>query len=344
MLMFLKGFAASIGRWFSAKTADGRNEYLISEDSLLGRTRLKRFLLLSFAIHLVVIIAQGLVPVKPVATKPPKPIRVKYIEPKKPETATPRGTLVDVAEPKKTETPRTADLLSSFDSRAHSNLKKSRGKEYRRHKTVVPKAGGQAGKAEETKPNTPKPTAKPKAPQTPEKSALALPVTEKGTRPLKDIKEAEETPVPETSRGNGGALAMLDGFDAEKYASIDTQTKNMEESDDDEAVSLDTTETKYASYFARIKHQIERVWVYPLEAAQRGIKGELTLKFKISKDGNLLGVSLVDASGHQILDDAALTAVKEAAPYYPFPVTIKKENLSIVATFVYSPAYGLLYP
>jgi protein TonB len=334
----------AIGRWRNGEKSDGRGELDIKDSGLLGRTRLKRFLLLSLAIHLAVIIAQGLVPVKPVVTKPLKPIHVKYVEPKKPEAARPRGTLVDIPEPKKTETPRSANLLSSFDSRAHSNMKKSRGKEYRRHRTVVPKAGGQSGNASQTRPKTEKPIAKPKAPQAPKKSAIALPVTEQGTRPLSDTQEVEETQTPETSRGKGGAMALLDGFDADKYASIDTQTKNMEESDDDEAISLDTAETKYASYFARIKHQIERVWIYPSEAARRGIKGELTLKFKISKDGNLMSVRLIDASGHEILDEAALKAVKEAAPYYPFPVTIKKENLSIVATFVYSPAYGLLYP
>jgi len=337
--MSIKGFA----RWVRSKWDDGQDEYDIKSDSLLGRTRLKRFLLISLAIHIAVIIVQGFAPVKPVATKPPKPIRVKYVEAKKPDAAA-RGTLIDVPEPKNTETPRTSDLLSSFDSRAHSNVNKKRGKEYRRHKTAVPKSGGQLGKARQTRPKTPKTAKKPEAAPAKEKSAIALPASEQGTLPVKDSKQAEQNEAEETSRGKGGALALLDGFDADKYASIDTRSENMEESDDDEAVSLDTTETKYASYFARIKHQIELVWNYPAEAVQRGIKGELTLKFRISKDGNLLGVRLIDSSGHVILDEAALKAVKEAAPYYPFPVTIKKENLSIVATFVYSPAYGLLYP
>jgi protein TonB len=109
--------------------------------------------------------------------------------------------------------------------------------------------------------------------------------------------------------------------------------------DDDEPVSLDTTEVKYASYFARIKHQIERVWVYPIEAAERGISGDLTLTFRVSKDGNLLGVRLLDQSGYEILDVAALKAVKEAAPFYPFPETIQRQKLSIQANFVYTPQF-----
>jgi TonB family protein len=107
--------------------------------------------------------------------------------------------------------------------------------------------------------------------------------------------------------------------------------------DGDEPVSLATTDVKYASYFARVKKQIERVWVYPTDAVKRGIIGDLTLSFRVSKDGNLLGVSLLDQSGYEILDMAALKAVKDAAPFYPFPSSINREKLLIQASFVYTP-------
>ncbi|MEC7785972.1 MAG: energy transducer TonB, partial [Nitrospinota bacterium] len=78
-------------------------------------------------------------------------------------------------------------------------------------------------------------------------------------------------------------------------------------------------------------------WVYPFDAARRGIIGDLSLTFRISKDGNLIGVQLVDQSGYEILDLAALKAVKEAAPFYPFPENIKRQKITILANFVYSP-------
>ena len=133
-------------------------------------------------------------------------------------------------------------------------------------------------------------------------------------------------------------MALLDGFDASKYASVDTNAKA--DVGDDEVISLDTTETKYASYFARIKHQIQRVWDYPEEAARRGISGELTLRFQIQRDGDLLDVRLIEGSGSELLDFAAIRAIKSAAPFYPFPVTIEKNKISILATFIYSPTYG----
>ena len=95
--------------------------------------------------------------------------------------------------------------------------------------------------------------------------------------------------------------------------------KTLKTLDDDEPVSLDTTEVKYASYFARIKHQIERVWIYPKEAAERGISGDLTLTFRISKHGNLLGVHLLNRSGYEILDVSALKAMKASSTLLPLP-------------------------
>ena len=156
-------------------------------------------------------------------------------------------------------------------------------------------------------------------------------------RPITQEKMEKTKPSSRQKAGVDSALALLDGFDAEQFASLDTDS--MKDSDDDELVSLDTTEVKYASYFARIKHQIERVWIYPSDAAQRGISGDLSLKFRISKDGNLMGVHLIDKSGYEILDVAALKAVKEAAPFYPFPKNIQREKISILANFVYTPTF-----
>jgi protein TonB len=50
-----------------------------------------------------------------------------------------------------------------------------------------------------------------------------------------------------------------------------------------------------------------------------------------------MNVRLINSSGYNVLDEAALQAVKSAAPYYPFPVTIDREILPILANFIYSP-------
>lgn len=313
---------------------------ILLKNSLLDQTKLYRFIWYSFIIHLVAILLHWLVPVKSAVPTPPPPIRVKIAEPEKPKSELEMGTIIDAPKPKKIEKPRSSKLLASHDGRAHSNLKKSEDKKYQRKKTVVPKPSGAPRVSKKSIQPPRKKAPKPVAQQKTQESKQSFPLSDRGTF-VPQAKGKQETETQSNlSSGTKGTLSLLDGFDPDKYASLDTNT--LDESYDDEDVSLDTTETEYASYFARIKHQIERVWTYPSEAAQRGINGKLTLRFRISKDGNLLSAGVVDKSGHEILDFAAIKAVKEAAPFYPFPVNIKKDKLSILATFIYSPNYGLL--
>jgi len=308
------------------------------KNSLLNKTRLAGFLLLSVGLHISFVIAHMLVPVQEKVVKGPPPIQVKYFESKKPLDAKP-GKIIDVPKPPaKSEKPKSKELLAKYDSRSHSNLKKTPEKIYKRKKTVVPKSKGARAKTgmsqTRVKKIVPKKQFRKQSPLKPRKQPL--PESAIGTfRSITPDRIQKAKPSFAQRSGTGSTLALLDGFDPEKYASLDTDS--FEDSDDDELVSLDTTEIKYASYFSRIKHQIERVWVYPSDAAQSGISGDLSLTFRISKDGNLMGVRLVDKSGFEILDVAALKAVKEAAPFYPFPKNIRREKISILANFVYTP-------
>ncbi|MBT5472460.1 MAG: energy transducer TonB [Nitrospina sp.] len=310
------------------------------ENSLLNRTRLSGFLLLSLGVHITFVITHMLIPVQEKVKEGPPPIQVKYFETKKPLDSKP-GKIVDTPKPPaKPEKPKTEELLAKFDSRSHSNKNITPKKVYKRKKTVVPKSKGTLSKTgsnqTQTKKIAPEKKFRKQSHLKPRKKTL--PESDIGTfKSITPEKMQKTKPSSAKKSGAGSTLALLDGFDADKFASLDTDS--VDDSDDDEPVSLDTTEVKYASYFARIKHQIERVWIYPSDAAQRGISGDLSLKFRISKDGNLMGVRIIDQSGYEILDVAALKAVKEAAPFYPFPKNIQREKITILANFVYTPNF-----
>jgi protein TonB len=313
------------------------------ETSLLNRTRLSGFILLSLIIHFMLVVAHIATPVRQEKTKTVAPIQVRYVEPEKPLSAE-TGRIVDTPKPPpKTEKARTEKLLAKFDSRAHSNSKKKTAKTYQRKKTVVPKSKGLTGKTGTAPVQEKKIARKPQTRSIIQPKKRIFPESDIGKyRTLTRKKTATTSSSAAPKAGARSVLALLDGFDPEKFASLDTGA--FDDSDDEEPVSLDTKEVKYASYFARIKHQIERVWIYPSDAAQRGISGDLTLNFRISKDGNLLGVRLIDRSGYEILDMAALKAVKQAAPFYPFPKTIQREKLSIQANFIYTPQFESIAP
>ena len=281
-----------------------------------------------------------MMPVQKKEVKGPPPIQVKYFESKKKLDSKPEKIVDAPKPPVKSEKANRKELLAKYDSRSHSNKKKTPEKIYKRKKTLVPKSKGTLSKTESNQRKVKKIASKKKFQKQSRLKPRKQPLPESDVGTFRSItpKKTQKTkPSSRQKAGVGSTLALLDGFDAEQFASLDTDS--MKDSDDDELVSLDTTEVKYASYFARIKHQIERVWIYPSDAAQRGISGDLSLKFRISKDGNLMGVHLVDKSGYEILDVAALKAVKEAAPFYPFPKNIQREKISILANFVYTPQF-----
>lgn len=108
------------------------------------------------------------------------------------------------------------------------------------------------------------------------------------------------------------------------------------EGDVEEAVvDINTREDKFYSYMLHLKKKIEGVWVYPSSAAKSGLGGSLAVEFSIAKDGQLLYVNLLDSSGHTILDESALRAIKSAAPYFPFPPRLQAKKLRIRANFIY---------
>ncbi len=104
-------------------------------------------------------------------------------------------------------------------------------------------------------------------------------------------------------------------------------------------MDLDSRDPLYVSYLAQVKRRIERVWTYPPEAQAEGIGGELFLTFTLNKSGTLTNVRLLQSSGFPILDEEAIQAIKEAAPYDPFPPQLGGEPWNIRASFSYFPYY-----
>ena len=109
-----------------------------------------------------------------------------------------------------------------------------------------------------------------------------------------------------------------------------------------EPIPLDTPEPKYQDYFNKIRERIKANWIYPRQAGERGIEGELLIEFHISKDGRVAYIQLRHSSGTAILDDAALTAVKLAQPFPPVPDEIAKQTLAINGQFKYQIVSGLV--
>ncbi|MCH2389705.1 MAG: TonB family protein [Nitrospinales bacterium] len=283
-----------------------------SHGSKISHAKLGRFILIAFLLHVSVVAFELIAPLNFKNPPTPPPIKVKYVDVQTSVPLKKKETLVDSLKSKTNPKKKIKPLKSSASAKRKVLEKKQypKQKKYRQKKLAIPKTHSTPSIIQQSK-----------------------------IRVIKRKREKTQQkapPLPSAFMGAQETLSMLDGLNPEKYASQDPQVETTEAPSNDEPIPLDTKEEKYVSYFSRIKQQIQRVWVYPAQGTKRKLSGEVTLKFEISKDGNLLSLRLVNTSGFDILDINATKAVKEAAPYYPFPATISKKKLSILATFIYS--------
>ncbi len=115
--------------------------------------------------------------------------------------------------------------------------------------------------------------------------------------------------------------------------------KQEKENTQDKGITFDTKELRYFSYMQRLKQRIEGIWIYPTDAAEKGIYGDLYIRFTIKKNGRLGNVELLRTSGYKSLDEAAIRALRDAAPFWPLPDEWGKDEIVITGHFIYS-LYG----
>lgn len=129
-----------------------------------------------------------------------------------------------------------------------------------------------------------------------------------------------------------------DIFDKDVLAKLSKKSgKNKtDELETSRGLSFSAKEFNDWGYLQRLREKVERVWQYPPQAAERGIYGDLYIKFTIDKKGRLVSIELMRTSGYRMLDDAALKALKEAEPYWPLPDNWQKEELTITGHFIYT--------
>ena len=283
-----------------------------SHGSKTSHAKLGRFILIAFLLHVSVVAFELIAPLNFKNPPTPPPIKVKYVDVQTSVPLKKKETLVDSLKSKTNPKKKIKPLKSSASAKRKVLEKKQypKQKKYRQKTTAVPKTHN--------------------PPSITQQSKIRV------KKRKREKTQQKAPPLPSAFMGAQETLSMLDGLNPEKYASQDPQVETTEAPSNDEPIPLDTKEEKYVSYFSRIKQQIQRVWVYPAQGTKRKLSGEVTLKFEISRDGNLLSLRLINTSGFDVLDINATKAVKEAAPYYPFPATISKKKLSILATFIYS--------
>lgn len=117
-------------------------------------------------------------------------------------------------------------------------------------------------------------------------------------------------------------------------AKLSEPTKELRQQD--KGITFDASEFKYYGYLQRLREKIESIWRYPPGAAEKGIYGDLYVRFTIMKNGRLGAVELLRTSGYRALDDAAIKALWDAEPYWPLPNEWGREGFTITGHFIYT--------
>lgn len=105
-------------------------------------------------------------------------------------------------------------------------------------------------------------------------------------------------------------------------------------------IDMNTTTFRYISYFTGMRKAIELVWIYPREAIQRGLQGEVLLEIVIEKDGRVSKARVAQSSGFAVLDENMLQTIKLASPFAPLPKGWKKDRILVTGAFHYILSYG----
>lgn len=88
-------------------------------------------------------------------------------------------------------------------------------------------------------------------------------------------------------------------------------------------------------YLETVRKKIEKNKKYPLSAMNYNIEGRSGVKFNILIDGKLEDVKIIDSSGSEILDQAALDSVYSSAPFPSIPPDIDMERIEVVVYIVF---------
>ena len=89
------------------------------------------------------------------------------------------------------------------------------------------------------------------------------------------------------------------------------------------------------AYLEMVRLRIENEKRYPEEARSSRIEGSVVVGFVITPDGNIKTVEIVKRSRSPYLDEAAITAVKSAAPFPKPPERLFQGEVSLNVTVVF---------
>ncbi|HRG15058.1 MAG TPA: TonB family protein [Pseudomonadota bacterium] len=127
--------------------------------------------------------------------------------------------------------------------------------------------------------------------------------------------------TPEVPQVSGRELMEHSLEMAKLAAELERQTEAYAKRPKRKFISASTKEYAYAAYMRAWVAKIERIGNlnYPDEARRRSLRGALVLTVAVKRDGTVERIDLIQSSGADVLDQAAIRIVELGAPFSPLP-------------------------
>jgi protein TonB len=139
--------------------------------------------------------------------------------------------------------------------------------------------------------------------------------------PAENFIEIEETPADESAI-NGHEENPTDGPATEQYADGHGEKPGGEDNAggaNNSALALEYVKRNFDYISRRVRSKL----VYPAQARRTGVGGIVEVLFTLNIDGSVSGVSVKKSAGAEMLDEAAIAAIKSAAPFRAPPVSTR---------------------
>ena len=228
---------------------------------------------------------------------------------------------------KSEKAPEKADFLAQDNQQGSGTLE---------HK-AAPKTTEQAP-FQDSKVNKVTPAAAPQPTQRKEAVATKTALTTSKPQPQKaPTKQKEEEPQPDAQQAPIFDTTQLSAEIASLEAQLAQEQQLYAKRPKIHRLNAASTmRDKGAWYKDEWRKKVERVGNlnYPEEARRQRIYGSLRMLVSINRDGTLYEVQVLESSGQQVLDQAALRIVRLAAPFAPFTGDLADiDRLEIIRTW-----------
>ena len=172
--------------------------------------------------------------------------------------------------------------------------------------------------------------------QRPRQDRIATTIADAMNEVLVDTQEEE--PEPLVSAAIDPEIRTLNQSIASLEARLDQQQQAYAERPRVKRLtSLSARAAEDAAYLHNWRSKVEAVGnrYYPTASSRYGIYGDLRLLVAIRHDGQIDTIEVLSSSGHAVLDEAAIRIVRLAAPFEPFPASLREttDRLEIIRTW-----------